>query len=422
MRTLLPPVKTSRWGSSVNYVLKVPPTVQVRIDSRNSDHIRVVNISGGVSVKNVNGNIFLENVTGPVVAESANGNISYDPNGRPAANVQLSSVNGRIEIAVSPNAAFQWIAQTTLGDFRTNLPVVGKLTGTTFRGGLNSGQGPTLTTATFKGDAYVVRQGSNIAQTQSVRSMIIGIAPNESAGPAILVKSFRSSLVDGDFSFSTPLGNVFVGQVRGGARVETRAGEVELGSVAGRCVVTSYGGPIKLGDVAGLINARTSAGDVLVNNAQSGGFAATDGGMIRVLHAGGAMTLRSGGGDIVVRTASAPINAETRSGDVSITVDPSVRRNAIYAKTSQGSVTLNLSPGFAADIEATLLTADDDPDVFRSDFAGLSVRRDQVGSKTRIHATGKVNGGGDRVEIYAEDGTIRITGDSRQPIISPAQP
>lgn len=422
IKTLLPPVRTSRWGSSVTYSVKVPSTIRVKIDSQTSDHIRVVNISGGVTVKNVVGAILLENVTGPLLVESVNGSINYDPNGRPAANVQLSSVNGRIEVAVAPDASFQWVGQTIRGDFRTNLPVTGKFNGTTFRGGVNSGHGPTLTTATMMGNVFVLKKGTDAKQTQSVRTMIVGVAPAESVGPAVLLKSYRSSLVDGNFGFSTSLGNISVGQVRGRARVETRAGEVELGMVLGDCTVTSFGGPLSLGDIVGVLNARTSAGDVLINTARAGGFAATDGGMIRVLHAGAPMTLRSGGGDIIVRTASAAINAETKSGDVTITIDPQLHRDTIFAKTSQGSVILNVSPNFAADIDATVLTMDDDPSVIRSDFNGLQIRRDQVGKKTRIRATGKLNGGGDRVEIYAEDGNIRITGDSRQPLISPAQP
>ncbi len=421
IKTLLPLVRTTRWGSSVTYSVKVPSTIRVRIDSQMSDQIRVVNISGGVTVKNVNGAILLENVTGPLLVESVNGNISYDPNGRPA-NAQLSSVWGRIDVAVAPDASFQWVGQTIRGDFRTNLPVTGKFNGTTFRGGVNSAHGPTLTTATMMGNVFVLKKGTDANQTQSVRTMIAGATPAESVGPAVLVRSYRSSLVDGDFGFSTPLGNIFIGQVRGRARIETRAGEVELGMVLGDCTVTSFGGPLNLGDIVGVLNARTSAGDVLINTARAGGFAATDGGMIRVLHAGAPMTLRSGGGDIIVRTASAAINAETKSGDVTITIDPQLHRDIIFAKTSQGSVILNVSPNFAADIDATVLTMDDDPSVIRSDFNGLQIRRDQVGKKTRIHATGKINGGGDRVEIYAEDGNIRITGDSRRPLISPALP
>ncbi len=422
IKTLLPAVRSTRWGSSVTYSVKVPSTVKVKIDSQMSQQIRVVNISGGVTVKNVNGAIVLENVTGPILAESVNGRISYDPNGRPASNVQLSSVWGAIEIVVLPDASFQWVGQTIRGDFRTNLPVTGRFSGTTFRGGVNSAHGPTVTTATMMGDVFVLKKGTNISQTQSVRSMIVAATPGEPVGPAVMDKPYRSALVDGDFAFSTSLGNISVGQVRGSARVATRAGEVELGSVLGTCTVTSFGGPVNLGDIAGLLNARTGAGDVLINTARSGGFAATDGGTIRVLYALGPMTLRSGGGDILVRTTSAPINAETRSGDVTITIDPQIRRDTIYAKTLQGSVTLNVNPSFAADIDATVLTTEDNPEVFHSDFNGLSIRRDQVGKKTRIHVTGKVNGGGDRVEIHAEDGSIRITGDSRPPLISPVLP
>jgi hypothetical protein len=93
-------------------------------------------------------------------------------------------------------------------------------------------------------------------------------------------------------------------------------------------------------------------------------------------------------------------------------LDSLVRSAAVDAKSSQGSVTLYVSASLAADIDATLLTSDPDANGIRSDFPGLNIRRDQVGKKTRIRATGKVNGGGDRVSLYAEDGdiTIRATG------------
>jgi DUF4097 and DUF4098 domain-containing protein YvlB len=420
IRTLLPAIRTERWMSVVHYAVSVPSTVHVKISSQMSDRLRVANVSGGANIKNVNGAIVIENVTGPVVADTVNGDITYDPSGSPTNGVQLSSVNGRIEVAVTPEASFQWIGRTIRGDFRTNLPVSGRMSGTTFRGGINGARGATITTATMMGDVFVLKKGTKAEQTQSVRS-IVGTAAAGGVGPAILVKSFHATLVDGDFTFNTPLGNVSVGQVRGRARVTTRAGEVGLGLVLGECTVTSFGGPLSFGDIVGFLNARTSAGDVVINSARAGGFAATDGGMIRVLHAGAAMTLRSGGGDILVANANGSINAETRSGDVTITVAPQVRRSPIYAKTSQGNVVLTVSPQFAADIDATLITVDEDAEI-RSDFAGLSVRRDQVGQKTRIHATGKVNGGGDRVELFAEDGTIQITGESRPVVISPSLP
>jgi hypothetical protein len=50
------------------------------------------------------------------------------------------------------------------------------------------------------------------------------------------------------------------------------------------------------------------------------------------------------------------------------------------------------------------------------DFNGLTVRREQVGKKTRIHATGKINGGGERVELYAEEGDIHISAQTIAPV------
>ena len=43
-----------------------------------------------------------------------------------------------------------------------------------------------------------------------------------------------------------------------------------------------------------------------------------------------------------------------------------------------------------------------------SDFAGLTVKRDQFNGKTRLRATGKIGGGGEKVELYTEDGEIQI--------------
>src|SRR5689334_21620017 len=127
-----------------------------------------------------------------------------------------------------------------------------------------------------------------------------------------------------------------------------------------------------------------------------------------MLYAAGPTNLHSAGGDIVVRQATGPISAETRSGDVTIVLDPLVRSAAVDAKSSEGNVTLYVSAQIAADIDATLLTSDPEANSIRTDFPGLNIRREQIGKKTRIRATGKVNGGGDRMSLYAEDGDITI--------------
>ena len=75
-----------------------------------------------------------------------------------------------------------------------------------------------------------------------------------------------------------------------------------------------------------------------------------------------------------------------------------------------------MSPRFAADIDATILTSDPEVNEMHIDFNGITVRREQVGNKTRIRATGKINGGGERVELYAEEGDIHISAQTLTPI------
>ena len=198
-------------------------------------------------------------------------------------------------------------------------------------------------------------------------------------------------------------------EVRGWARVQTAAGEIKLGMVYGDCAVMTNGGPIDIGEVTGTLTASTDAGDVMVRSAREGGKISTAGGIIRIQYTGGPTTLQSGGGDISVRQAAGPVNAETRSGDINITADSQQKTQKVQAHTQQGSISLNLSPRFAADIDATVLTSHPNTNVIHSDFAGLTIKKEQVGDKTRIHATGKINGGGERIELFAEEGDIHIS-------------
>jgi len=91
-----------------------------------------------------------------------------------------------------------------------------------------------------------------------------------------------------------------------------------------------------------------------------------------------------------------------------LTMDPRVHTQRVTAKTTKGNILLNVSSRFGADIDATVLTTDEEAAGIRSDFTGLTVKRDQFNGKTRVHATGKIGGGGDKIELFAEDGEIQI--------------
>lgn len=420
-KTQLPPLRSARWSSAVNFVVRVPKTVLVKIAAQSAIRIRVANLTHSVTVKNTNGEVVLDGVTGTVIVESVNGNITFDPKGRLGASAQLTTVNGQIFVSLPDDASFRWMADTIAGDFKTTFSSVsGRMNGTQFRGGVNGAHGPLLTTASMMGGIVVSRKGGNPHEAKSVRSFNSVVATN--AGPTTYQRVFQAPFAPGDFTYSTSLGSVDIGQVAGNAKIETGAGEIHLGLVKGECTLVSFGGPLTLGDMFGPLNVRTKAGDILINAARAGGFASTGGGLIRVLYSGAPLTLHSDGGDIIVRSTTSDVTADTPSGDITINIDPGVRTATIDARTSEGNVILNVTARFAADIDATVITSDAEANAIQTDFTGLSVRRDQVNGRTRIRATGKVNGGGERVNLYAEEGDIRVKSSMIAPIVSPAQP
>lgn len=425
IRTILPRVSNEHWSSVVSYQLRVPRTVHVKIASKIAGRIRVANISGNVTVTTFSGGVILDGVTGASIVETTNGRVTYIYRSKPTTNAQVQAVNADIDVVVPPESNFNWIADTLRGDILTNLPMRAEFLGNAFRGTVNAPGGPAISMQTLLGNIRILGAGVDAHILQSVRDIAAGEPRQPAMGSALMMrpaKRIQLPISGGPFDFKASVASVDVGEVRGWARVETAAGEVKLGMVYGDCFVQTNGGPLDLGDILGTLNASTDAGDVVVRSAKEGGRVSTAGGIIRVLYTGGPMTLQSGGGDITVRQAASSINAETRSGDINITADPLLRTDRIQAHTQQGNISISVSPRFAADIDATVMTSRPDANAIRSDFPGLTITREQVGAKTKIRATGKLNGGGDRVELVAEEGDIHITNVATSPVTVMTQP
>lgn len=426
IRTLLPPVHSTRWTSSVAYTIRVPRTVHVRVGAKAADNIRVANIGGNVTVKSFNGTILLDSVSGASIVDTVNGKVIYVYRQKPIAHAQIQAVSADIEIHMPPDSNVNWVADTLKGDVQTNLPVRTTFVQNVFRGTINAPGGPTLTTQSLLGNIAILGNGIDVRNARSLWESIRNqpTAPREPVRPALQPSQrIQAPIISGPWAFRASVADVEIGEVRGPARVDTGAGEVKLGFVYGDCQVTSMGGPLDLGDIMGTLIAHTGAGDVLVRSVKEGGEISTDGGIIRLLYTGGPTTLKSGGGDIVVRQAAGPVIAETHSGDITITADSTRRTQHFEARTSQGNIVLNVSPNFAADIDATVITSDPDANAIHSDFTGLNMKREQFNGKTRIRATGKLNGGGEKVELYVEDGDIHITNVTTNPVtLMPALP
>jgi DUF4097 and DUF4098 domain-containing protein YvlB len=402
LRMAIAPGSTKDWQASVAWNIRVPRGATVRVLTTSGDHIRISGVRGGVQAKNFSGQIVLEDVIGPAIAESVNGSIFFIA---PAlrGNVLLTTLNGDITATVPRDAGFRWVAETVKGDIRTHFPARGAFIGNTFTSTVNAPGGPTLRTLSLMGNVQVYAGGVAVRQAQSVRRT----APTPM--PVMRMGAPQQTRIPGDFTFRTNLGDVRVQEVAGKVDIFTGAGEVQVGSVGGAAKVHSRGGPLQFGEIGGPIDASTRAGDILIDSARRGGAIQTNGGTIRILYTSGPTRLYSGGGDIHVRQAAAPVEATTESGDIAITVDATSKTQKVDARTSKGNVVLNVSAQFGADIDATILTSDPDADTILSDIPGLSMSRDQVNGKTRVRATGKLNGGGEKIVLQAVDGDIRIS-------------
>ena len=402
LRMIIAPGAAKEWQASVAWNIRVPRGASVKVITTTGDHIRISGVRGGVQAKNFNGQIVLEDVIGPSIAESVNGSIFFIA---PAlrGNVLLTTVNGDITATVPREAGFRWVAETVKGDIRTHFPARGAFINNTFTGTVNAPGGPTLRTLSLMGNVQVYAGGVPVRLAQSVRRAQPTPMPVMRAGAP------QQQRIVGDFTFRTTLGDIRVQEVTGKIDIFTGAGEVQIGSAGGAARVHSRGGPLQFGEIGGPIDASTRAGDILIDSARRGGAIQTNGGTIRLLYTSGPTRLYSGGGDIHVRQAAAPVEATTESGDIAIAVDATLRSQKVDAKTSKGNIILNVSPQFGADIDATILTSDPDADQILSDIPGLSISREDVGGKTRVRATGKLNGGGEKIVLQATDGDIRIS-------------
>lgn len=418
IRTVIPQIRSSRWAASIAYTIKVPHSLHIKIATKSADHIRVTNVLGNVTINAFSGTIILDSVMGASSVSTVNGRVVYNFNTRPMSHAQVQAINADIEIHAPADSFFEWVADSIKGDFLTTFPVRGKfISPTVYRGTVNAAGGPTITTATLLGRVSLMAKGTKASLARSLRND--APKPNATATERALLgpsEKIQLPIVPGNWIFAASVADIAVGEIKGDAHVETGAGEVEIGVVFGTCYVNSKGGPLSLGDIIGPLDAHTGAGDVLVKSARQGGQISTGGGLIRLLFTGGPTTIRSGGGDIVIRQASGAIDAATSSGDITITVDPADRTEKISARTAQGNVVLNVKPDFAADIDATVVVADDNANSITSDFPGLTIRREQVSGKTHIRATGRINGGGEKIELYAEDGNIHLTSQMMAPV------
>ncbi len=432
--TGMPGAREPRWDASVFFSLGVPRSTSITIEGYDTA-IQVHNVDGLIVAKNVKGDIQFLGSNGALTADTINGNLLIVYKSNPSSYSKFSTVNGYVELRVPPRAAFKWIAETIRGEIYTSLPVVGdfdpRASAQVFEGVLNSAGTATVLTSSISGKVVLLAPAKPPVVVRRLVPATVQLAANSPASldlsasenfqsvfqatqgyllaaPRARTFALQKSRIGGSVDYRTKVGSVLVARIEGHANIQTGAGEVVLGQVAGRCDVVSNGGPINVGDVGGIFHLHTVAGDITLRSSKSGGVASTGGGSILVGQTSAPVVLTSKGGDIIVRDALSRVRAETRSGDIRISMNPAVRGEQLQATTIGGNIILNIGTGFSATVDATILTTDEAAHSIESELPGLSILRERVGDKTRIRATGNLNGGGNKVTLHAENGSIRI--------------
>ncbi len=136
------PTSTGGRGYEVAYQLVVPGHLALDLHSVNGA-IEVRFVNGDIVVQHVNGDISLVGTMGPVVVAVVNGRIdaAFAPAGDPS--VDLSTVNGSIDVTVPTTASCLLVAEVVNGNITvSNLTLTDVTqTRTTLRGTLGDGAG-----------------------------------------------------------------------------------------------------------------------------------------------------------------------------------------------------------------------------------------------------------------------------------------
>jgi len=210
--------------------------------------------------------------------------------------------------------------------------------------------------------------------------------------------------INGDFLSTGGGGDYTVGKVSGKVKILSHSGEIRVASAGGGADLKTFGGDIKIGEVGGDLRAQTGAGDIRAGSVTGSLLAETYGGDIRAERIGGTADARTGGGDIVLPAVGGSVQAETAGGDVRVAVVSRSIKGAVAAHTHGGDVTLTLPANFRGEVDFVAHSGRFDEELIRSDFSELIISRE--GHSRR--ATGSLNGGGAKVVVRTDSGSIRL--------------
>ncbi|MCD8539903.1 MAG: hypothetical protein LRY55_09145 [Leadbetterella sp.] len=106
----------------LDYVIKVPQNVHLRLSTINGGSIQVTNVSGKMKIDNINGSISVANAEGKTELQTINGGIDVSYAGSPATGSSCHTINGTINASYPEDLSADIRLKSMNGSFYTDFP------------------------------------------------------------------------------------------------------------------------------------------------------------------------------------------------------------------------------------------------------------------------------------------------------------
>ncbi|MFQ5865059.1 MAG: DUF4097 domain-containing protein [bacterium] len=286
-------------------------------------------------------------------------------------------------------------------------------------------RGGDLTVSRLAGEVSLRTSGGDIALNE-----IDGIVDAKTSGGDIEVISARKKVtiktsggdleledIGGPLTATTSGGDITLRRSDAKVDIRTSGGDIELSDVGGEVKAHTSGGDVDIMNTKGSVDVHTSGGDIELRNIGGSLEASTSGGDIEGRSIQGGARISTAGGSIDLRDVKGGVRGKTAGGDISveITLMDFKKDHRVDLRTAGGEITLYIPEKLPATILAEIEISDrwEDYNIY-SDFP-LTSSEDSKREKRRgrwgrriIRSEGKINGGGDLIELYTTNGDIHI--------------
>jgi len=211
-------------------------------------------------------------------------------------------------------------------------------------------------------------------------------------------------------------GDIIVKNNQAKVTAHTSGGDIELSNIGAEVEAHTSGGDIEVYGSKGNIDVITSGGDITLKDINDRVSAKTSGGDIEATRVRKGIKVKTSGGDIELDDIQGFIEAKTSGGDIEakMTLKDFSRDHHVMMNSSGGNLTLAIPAKLPATIVATIHLQGRswrDYDI-ASDFPLTSSKQDEQKGRGRqrkaIVSKGKINGGGDLIQLETTNGNITI--------------